>query len=69
MTEPADQSVDAIAEIMKKIKLEIADIPYWKQERVETLFKEFFELAYKKGREDQKYVDRGPSRIDLYARG
>lgn len=49
-----------IEEVTKEIKSNIEALPYWQQEAAYRLIKEAILLAYKQGREDQRYASEGP---------
>ncbi len=54
-----------IEEVTNEVKSKIDSLPYWQQEVTYRLIKEAILLAYKQGRDDQRYASEGPL-ISMY---
>lgn len=54
-----------LEETITLVKSRMDVLPYWQQEAIQNIIKEAIELAYRAGREDQKYRSEGPV-VNLY---
>jgi hypothetical protein len=55
-------------EAEKQVKDYIGDDSYstWKKNKIVELLFSAMDMAYKQGRSDQQYIDKGPQRINIY---
>lgn len=58
---------ELIEATLKEIKFTIGDsLAFWQQDMIYRRIREAMELAYKEGRSDENYKQRGPRVLNIY---